>query len=201
MTLERLFRFRARDALAPGLLVALLLGSQLAAPEALPLLRYERAAILGGEAWRLVTGHLVHADVPHLAWNVLGVLLVALLFARDFTPRQWLLVLVASLAAVDAGLLLFEPQVEWYLGFSGALHGLMAAGLVAWLRTSRDRLTWLVVALFAAKLVWEHLYGALPFTAGSLSLPVIHQAHSFGAAGGLLAGLWLARRGRQPASL
>jgi len=186
---------------APGVLLALLALFQLAAPAALPLLRYERAAILGGEAWRLVTGQFVHADVPHLAWNVLGVLLVALLFARDYTPRQWLLVLAASLLAVDAGLLFLEPQVEWYVGFSGALHGLMSAGLLAWLRTSRDPFTWLVVALFVAKLLWEHFHGALPFTAASLSLPVIHQAHSFGAVGGLVAGGWIARRAHRPASL
>jgi len=201
MALERLIRLRARDMVAPGLLVALLALFQLAVPAALPVLRYERAAILGGEAWRLVTGQLVHADAAHLAWNVFGVLLVALLFARDYAPRQWLLVLAASLLTVDAGLLFLEPQVEWYVGFSGALHGLMSAGLLAWLRTSRDPLTWLVVALFAAKLLWEHVHGALPFTAASLSLPVIYQAHSFGAVGGLVAGWWIARQARRPASL
>lgn len=201
MALERLFRLRARDMVAPGLLLALLALFQLATPAALPALRYDRAAVLGGEAWRLVTGQLVHADAAHFAWNVFGVLLVALLFARDYTPRQWLLVLAVSLLAVGAGLLFLEPAVAWYVGFSGALHGLMSAGLLAWLRTSRDPLTWLVVALFAAKLLWEHFNGALPFTAGSLSLPVIHQAHTFGAVGGLAAGGWIARWGHRPASL
>jgi rhomboid family GlyGly-CTERM serine protease len=201
MALERLFRIHARDLIGPGLLLVVLAGFQFAVPAALPVLRYERAAILDGEAWRLVTGQLVHADLAHLAWNVFGVLLVALLFARDYTPRQWLLVLAASLLAVNAGLLLLEPQVAWYVGFSGALHGLMSAGLLAWLRTSRDPLTWFVAALFAAKLIWEHFHGALPFTAASLSLPVIHQAHSYGAAGGLVAGWWIARRERRPASL
>jgi rhomboid family GlyGly-CTERM serine protease len=201
MALERLFRLRAGDLLPPAVLLALLAGTASWKPAALPALRYERDAVLGGEAWRLVTGQLVHADAAHFSWNVLGVLLVALLFARDHTPRQWLLVLAVSLLAVGAGLLLFEPGVAWYVGFSGALHGLMSAGLLAWLRTSRDPLTWLVVALFAAKLLWEHFNGALPFTAGSLSLPVIHQAHTFGAVGGLVAGGWIARRGRRPASL
>ena len=59
----------------------------------------------------------------------------------------------------------------------------------------------LVTALFAGKLAWEHYAGALPFTAGSLSVSVVHEAHTYGAVGGVLAALWLARRSPQPASL
>lgn len=170
---------------------------QLAAHGELPPLRYERAAVLGGEAWRLVTGHLVHADLRHLGWNVLGVLIVWGLFARDYTERQWLVILVASTAATSLGFLMLEPDLEWYVGFSGVLHGCMAAGLVAWLRAGRDALTWIVTGLFVAKLAWEHAVGPLPFTAASLSIPVVHESHTYGAIGGLLAGLALS--GRTPA--
>jgi membrane associated rhomboid family serine protease len=58
-----------------------------------------------------------------------------------------------------------------------------------------------VAGLFVAKLAWEHYAGALPFTATSLSLPVVHEAHTYGAVGGLLAGLWLGRRPHRRASL
>jgi rhomboid family GlyGly-CTERM serine protease len=129
------------------------------------------------------------------------VLIVGFLFTREYTARQWLGILLASLAAIDAGFLLLEPELEWYVGFSGVLHGLMAAGLVAWLRSTRDPVTWFVTVLFAAKLAWEHYAGALPFTAGSLSLPVVHEAHTYGAVGGLAAALWLVRQARRPASL
>jgi len=201
MAVQRLFRFRAADALLPAALAAVMILVHVLAASKAGTLRYEREGVLSGEAWRLVTGHLVHADGTHLAWNVLGVVLVGFLFARVYPAWQWLVILAVSVAAVDAGFLLFEPQLEWYVGFSGALHGLMAAGLVAWLRTARDPVTWLVAALFAAKLAWEHFAGALPFTAQSLSLPVVHEAHTYGAVGGLLAGLWLARRAPPPASL
>lgn len=176
------------------MLVALLALVQLAASPVLPALRYERAAVESGEVWRLVTGHLVHADLRHLGWNLLGVVIVWGLFARDYTERQWLLILVASTAATSLGFLLLEPDLEWYVGFSGVLHGCMAAGLVAWLRAGRDPLTWIVTGLFVAKLAWEHAVGALPFTAGSISLPVVHEAHTYGAVGGLAAGLVLSRR-------
>jgi len=199
--LQRLLSFRNAVAVFPVVLVAALLLFHGLGSGALPALRYERGAVLAGEAWRLATGHLVHADAAHLAWNLLGVLVVAFLFGRDYSWRQWLVVLAASTLATDLGFLLLEPQLEWYVGFSGVLHGLMAAGLVAWLRTSRDAVTWIVTVLFAAKLAWEHFAGPLPFTAGSLTMPVIHEAHTYGAIGGGLAGLWLTRRTPGPASL
>jgi len=201
MGLERLLRARAGDLVAPAALVVVLLGVYLAGPGAIHVLRYERAAVFAGEAWRLVTAHLVHADAAHLGWNLLGVGIVAVLFAHDYAPRQWLVIAAASVAAIDAGFLLLEPQLEWYLGFSGVLHGLMAAGLVAWLRGSRDPFAWFVTALFVAKLAWEHWAGPLPFTAESLSLPVIHEAHTYGAVGGALAALWFVYRSPRPASL
>jgi rhomboid family GlyGly-CTERM serine protease len=194
MTLQGLFRIRAAALVLPVALAAFMAGIYLLPPGAVATLRYERAAVLAGEAWRLVSAHFVHFDAPHLWWNVAGVLLVGFLFAREYSPRQWLLVLLASTLAIDIGFLAFEPGLQWYLGFSGVLHGCAAAGLVAWLRRDRDPFTWLVVAVFAAKLTWEHAVGPLPFTAQSLSLPVIHEAHTYGAVGGLAAGLWLTRR-------
>jgi rhomboid family GlyGly-CTERM serine protease len=192
--LRRLARHDPRDWLLPAGLVLVLLGLHFAGPQLLAAFRYERSPVLAGEAWRLVTAHLVHHDFTHVGWNLAGVALVWLLFGREFTPRGWIAIMLASTAAIDLGFLLVEPQIEWYVGFSGVLHGCMAAGLVAWLRNERDALTALVAALFAAKLAWEHVFGPLPFTAGTLSIPVVHEAHTYGAIGGALAAMWLLRR-------
>ncbi len=122
------------------------------------------------------------------------------LFAGEYSPRGWIAVMLASTAAIDLGFLAFEPQLDWYVGLSGVLHGLMAAGLVAWLVCRRDPLTVGVAALFVGKLAWEHLRGPLPFTAGTLTVPVVHEAHTYGAIGGALCALvLLARRARQRA--
>jgi hypothetical protein len=83
------------------------------------------------------------------------------------------------------------------VGFSGVLHGLMAAGLCAWLWRTPDVITGLVAGLFALKLGWEHWLGPLPFTASTLAVPVIHEAHSYGAIGGAAAALWLLWRQRR----
>lgn len=192
----RLFRIRGSDWILPLAVVALLACLYLGTAGSVTEFRYERDGVLAGEFWRLITGHLVHGDAAHLGWNAFGVLLVWFLFGREYAPFQWLLILLASTASTDLGFLALEPGLEWYVGFSGLLHGCMAAGLVAWWRDSRDWLAWLVALLFAAKLAWEHAVGPLPFTGGAISLPVVHEAHTYGAVGGALAGLWIGHRRR-----
>jgi rhomboid family GlyGly-CTERM serine protease len=197
--LSQLTHLDTRAWRAPLLLALVLVAVQLLGASARETLPYDRAAILiGGEYWRLATAHLFHYDLTHLAWNLAGLALVAWLFASEFDPRGWIAILVASTAAVDLGFLVFEPQLEWYVGFSGVLHGLMAAGLCAWLWRKPDALTVLVAVLFALKLGWEHFMGALPFTASTLAIAIIHEAHTYGAIGGAVAGLWLLWR-RRPA--
>jgi rhomboid family GlyGly-CTERM serine protease len=175
----------------------LLVALWLAGPGLTAQLRYDRAAVLGGQAWRLVSGHLVHADAAHLAWNLAGAALVWWLFAAEFTRRGWCLVMLVSTAAIDLGFVFAMPQLEWYVGLSGVLHGCMAAGLVAWLGRARDPVTLVVALLFAAKLGWEHFAGPLQFTSATLALPVVVEAHGLGAIGGALASLGLLYTGRR----
>jgi rhomboid family GlyGly-CTERM serine protease len=151
------------------------------------LLRYDRAALASGELWRLVTAHLVHLDLHHALLNCLGLLLMWVLFARDYPPRQWLIIVLGSFAAIDAGLALWDSTLRWYVGSSGALHGVMAAGTLAHLRR-RERDGWLLAAFLLGKLVFEQGVGALPLSGSD---PVVVDAHLFGAAGGLAAAAFL----------
>jgi len=196
LNLERLKHARPGTWTPPLVLALLMTALQSLPADALHALRYDRDAILSGQAWRLVTGHLVHADFAHLAWNVAGLALVAWLFAREFRLRDWVVILAASTAAVDLGFLLLEPQLARYVGFSGLLHGLAAAGVFVWLVRYRDGATAIVAAFLAAKLAWEHVMGPMPFTSQTLALPTIFEAHTYGALGGLLGAAWLEWRRR-----
>jgi rhomboid family GlyGly-CTERM serine protease len=149
------------------------------------LLRYQRDAILAGQWWRLLTGNLVHLGWPHLWLNLAGLLLVWLLFQRALPLRVWLSVALISSLAVGLGLLLFDPNLAWYVGLSGTLHGLFAAGLVASLAAGQ-RAEWLLLALFLAKLTWEQLVGPTPGTAELAGGNVIVDAHLYGTVGGAL---------------
>lgn len=166
-------------------------------------LRYERLAVLDhAQLWRLVTGHLVHAGPAHLLLNMAGLGLIAALFPRDYSVRQWLIVLVASIATIDAGFVLFEPQLQWYVGLSGVLHGALAAGAIAWWRHESRVLALALIAILMLKLGWEQWQGALPFSG---DMTVIVAAHLYGAIGGAAAGLLIWQISRrwpaEPASL
>ena len=102
------------------------------------------------------------------------------LFARDYAPRQWLAILLAAALAIDAGLWLCDSTVTWYVGSSGVLHGVMAAGTLAHLRR-REGDGWLLAAFLVVKLVYEHFAGALPFSGSSA---VVVDAHLYGVLGG-----------------
>jgi rhomboid family GlyGly-CTERM serine protease len=150
------------------------------------LLRYDRSALAAGEAWRLVTAHLVHLGLRHALLNCLGLALMWALFARDYSARQWLLIVAASMAAIDAGLWLCDSTVEWYVGSSGVLHGIMAAGTLAQLRRGEPT-GWVPLAFLALKLSYEHWVGGLPLSGSA----VVVDAHLFGVAGGGAAAAFL----------
>ena len=174
-----------------GSCVLLLLASLAGEPGRL-LLRYDRAALAAGQWWRLVTAHVVHLDVRHALLNDLGLALVWALFARDYSLRQWAAVVLGAVVAIDAGLWLCDSTLEWYVGSSGALHGVMAAGALAHLRRGERDGALLSVAL-VAKLGYEHWAGALPFSA---SLPVVVSAHLYGVIGGSAVAVFVRPRAR-----
>ena len=176
---------------ALALSLALILAVQAGGAACVTALRYDRAALQGGQWWRLATAHVVHLNLRHALLNALGLALMWALFVRDYRARQWFLILLAAAAAIDAGLWFRDTDVLWYLGASGILHGVMAAGVLAELR--RGEWSGLMLAVFLlAKLAYEHWAGALPF-AGS-EVPVVLNAHLYGALGGLAAALCMRPR-------
>lgn len=153
-------------------------------------LRYDRAALGAGEFWRLLTAHWVHLNFRHALVNALGLALLWALFARDYSWRQWLIIGLVSILAIDAGLWLLDKTVQWYVGSSGALHGILAAGTLAYLKRRRPE-GWILALILAGKLLYEHLVGPLPFSG---SADVVVDAHLFGSLGGLAAALPLRPR-------
>lgn len=151
-------------------------------------LRYEREQILAGELWRLLTASFVHLGWSHLLMNLAALALIWMLFGRLLATKAWLLISLASLLSVSLGLLLFSPEIGWYVGLSGMLHGLFAAGAVASLRAGH-RLELALLALLLGKIVWEQAYGPLPGTAEFAGGAVVTDAHLYGAVGGFISAL------------
>jgi rhomboid family GlyGly-CTERM serine protease len=172
----------------PLLLALIAIGCALSGNNATLELRYERAAIEAGQVWRLITGNLVHLGWPHLAMNLAGLLLIWVIFFRDLVIRQWTTVVAVSACAVGVGLYLFNTQLNWYVGLSGILHGLLIAPLVMRIRRGY-RFEWLILLALCAKLGWEQWAGAVPGSAEMAGGNVVVDAHLYGAIGGLLVAL------------
>jgi rhomboid family GlyGly-CTERM serine protease len=168
--------------------LALFLLLQLGGDATLTALRYDRSALGAGQWWRLASAHVVHLNLRHALLNGLGLVLMWALFVTDYRARQWFLIVLAAAAAIDAGLWFRDTSVLWYVGASGVLHGVMAAGILAALR--RGELAGVVLAVcLLAKLTYEQWSGALPFAGAAV--PVVVNAHLYGVFGGLAAALWM----------
>lgn len=142
-------------------------------------LRYDRAAIVHGEWWRLVTCHVTHLGPTHFLLNAGALVAIWSVVGERFAPLQWWLIAALCLVFTGAGLFVFYPAIAWYTGLSGVLHGLFVAGLLSGAGDSRlDRLLLIAVG---AKLLWEQTVGPLPGSEALIGDHVVVEAHLCGA--------------------
>jgi rhomboid family GlyGly-CTERM serine protease len=150
------------------------------------LLRYDRSAISAGGWWRLLTAHAVHLDWHHLLLNELGLVLMWALFARDYDAVDWCCIVLFGALAIGAGLWWLSPRVIWYVGASGVLHSVMAAGTLKHL-VERVWDRWLLLGGLGVKLCYERFVGApQPL--------IVADAHWYGALAGFAIGAVLCLR-------
>ena len=97
-------------------------------PASNALLAYDRYALQGWETWRVITGNLVHTNGYHLLLNLAGLLLLWLLFAEHLTAFRFLKVFIWCCLGTSLGIYWYSPDLIWYAGLSGALHGVFAWG-------------------------------------------------------------------------
>lgn len=175
-------------------------------PDALTTFRLDRGALASGQVWRLLSGHLVHMNTPHLMLNLLALFLLCELLWRDLDWRHVAALLLCAALGISAALLTWHPEVAWYAGLSGILHGLWAA--CAWHgasdresttpSSSRPSYAWqarwpmhrrisaLALALLCLKLALEWYLGPSQRTAHAIGGEVIAVAHAYGALSGFV---------------
>ncbi len=172
-----------RHWLLPAALIVIALLLQAGGEPVRLALQYDNNRIADGEFLRLLSGHLVHLGWSHALLNVAGLLLVWTLVGGGFGAAQWLAVVLASMASIDAGLWLLLPQLDWYVGLSGVLHGVLSAGIVG-LWPARRAESLILAAALILKLVYEALVGPMPGSEQAAGGPVVTLAHLCGAIGG-----------------
>jgi rhomboid family GlyGly-CTERM serine protease len=145
--------------------------------------RYDRSALANGELWRLLSGHFVHLSLAHLIMNLAALAALALLFSATLKAADWVLIALASALAIDAGLYGFHPDIAWYVGLSGILHGFWLGGALQGAMLRQPMMRWLL-AILALKLAYEAVFGPMPFSADTAGGPVVVVAHAYGSLGG-----------------
>lgn len=156
-----------------------------ALPMAGELLQYDRAAIAGGEFWRVLTGHWTHWNAEHLLWDVM--VFVALGIACESSGRRgYLLCVAAGAPVISLAVWTLLPQMQYYRGLSGLDAALyMLAGVTFVKEETPGRpsgtflLCMLLLAALGAKVGYEALYGKTIFVrdmGGSVPVPIAHLA-------------------------
>ena len=182
----------------------LLVGSAVAislVPGASALFIFDRAAIAGGEWWRVVTGSWVHFSSSHLAFDALATLIAGVLLEREAAPSVVALWITSALA-VGFVVLLGVPGIERYAGLSGIAYALVSylalRGVAAGGTWSRLCLTTLVIV--AAKLLFELLTARSVFVPAAEGVVTVPAAHAAGVV--VAVGAWLleTRRGWEAGS-
>lgn len=122
---------RRRDKWLFCLCIALAASALTFWPHGMPQFRYERSALLAGEEWRMLSAHLVHMNGMHLLFNLAGLFLLCELLWLDLPVRHGAGLLLISAMGVSLMLWWLRPDLAWYAGMSGALHGLWAGCALA----------------------------------------------------------------------
>lgn len=166
------------------LLMVLMLCFSMMGMEAL--LEFNREKILQGEYWRLMTSNLVHYGLSHLLMNLAAFIIISFTLLRELSLKSYLVLLLMCGMAVNLGTLFFNSELHFYRGFSGALHGLIVAGLL--FNSFRNRwLSYVCVALVFGKIIHEH---QADFQANQLQalmpVPVAVDSHLYGALAGVV---------------
>ncbi|MGH8506227.1 MAG: rhombosortase [Stenotrophobium sp.] len=164
----------------PLCLMALLLLLQLLGDTGREWLQYDRAQIVDGQWWRLLTGNFVHLGWWHLFLNEMGLAVLVLLCPQPLSPAVWVRRLLVLSIGLSLGLYFFVPRLGTYVGMSGVIHGLFVLGLVPQV-LKKDLIALGCLFYLLGKLGWEIYSGTPVSDAREIGGAVVLQAHLFGA--------------------
>ncbi len=158
------------------------------------LFRYQSDLFSTGEYWRIITSHFVHLSLNHTLFNVAGTAIFSFLFARQLSCMGWWLVLAFLVPISSMLIYTFNPDLGWYVGFSGVLHGLLITGGILELRKADGndmRMAIFILIVVVAKLIQEQFLGGVESTTEEIiGGKVFPDAHLYGALAGVVSGVF-----------
>ncbi|MES9993733.1 MAG: rhombosortase, partial [Candidatus Thiodiazotropha sp.] len=162
----------------------LITAAMMALPQLHGLFYFELSPVISGEWWRLLSGHLIHADWEHWFWNATALAVLGLYLEKQ-SRYLWMLGMLAGITSVNILLLSEWSQVTRYCGLSGVLNTLLVLALFRYWRQTDS--AWVMAAAFIclSKLTLELHSGTSLLT--HITWPPYPPAHL----AGTLAGVFL----------
>lgn len=148
-------------------------------------LAFDRSQLANHEWWRLLTANFLHTNLYHMLLNFAGVLLLWALHGEYYRTTSYLLIFSFCAVGSSIGIFFFAPRLDWYVGLSGALHGVFLWGAFQDIRHKRFS-GWLLILAVWFKIIHEQYSGASAEIATLINATVAIEAHLYGALSGML---------------
>lgn len=142
-------------------------------------LRFQQSWFSQGEFWRVLTAHWVHFNWQHLLLNGLGLVLCVAIARLTWSLPRWLIYNLILATGISILFTLRNPELDWYVGYSGVLFGIFVLAAIDLYRTEK------VIALLlgigvCSKVILEQTGGMSVTTSELIGVPVIVDAHLYG---------------------
>lgn len=147
---------------------------------------YTREAVSQGEVWRIVTSQLVHTNWPHYLLNISSVWLFVALFYTTINFKTFTINLFLLIIAVGGCIHLWEPNISWYAGLSGAIYGLYLIGAYAAIKHDDYLVGIGTAALIIGKVCFDHWFGPIQDNSALIEARVVTEAHVYGVCAALV---------------
>jgi rhomboid family GlyGly-CTERM serine protease len=176
---------QAKYCTGPLIIILISIFLALIAPVSTELFTYDRQQLANLQWWRSITGHFLHTNTTHLLLNISGATLLWALHGHYYQVRHYLTLFFILCLGTSLGLYFFAPQMQWYVGLSGVLHGLFITGAYFDIR-HKLKTGWIILISVWLKVLHEQVFGASEDVAQLIAANVAIDAHLFGVISGSL---------------
>jgi rhomboid family GlyGly-CTERM serine protease len=156
-------------------------------------LQFDRKAILDQfQLWRIITCHLTHWNYEHYFWDMFAFVIAAYALLRLSPGHFWPILLIAPIF-ISIWILVFNPDVRLYRGFSGVDMALFVFLALSFANCFANKRQWyrmlasiLLLLGLTAKIAYESLSGNMLFISDNISGNLLLSAHIAGSLTGLV---------------
>lgn len=136
------------------------------------------------QGWRFLTASFCHTNFYHFVINSAGLIVIWQLFKAHLDWQRLIILIPMISFLVTLGLWIFNPEVIWYVGLSGTLHGVFSYAVCQDI-AKKVALAWPLLLGLIIKLGFEQFGSEQTMMADLIEANVLVDAHLYGAIVGL----------------